>query len=334
MNDRLNQAIPAKLPFQRRWPLLAGVVAGLALRLVFSGGPGQPYATMMASFIFLSPMLVGAVTVYVAELSERRTWLYYIGAPALASVLYVAGTLIILIEGWICALLILPMFALLGAVGGLIMGLTCRLTNSPRPTLYSFALLPLLLGSLETNVPIPERMGDIQRSIVIDAPAAVVWEQIENARDIRPEEVDRAWMYRIGVPLPEAGITQRTSRGLVRRITMGKGVHFDQVVVERQPERYVRWTYHFDKDSFPPAALDDHVKIGGRYFDMRDTSYALVPEGNETRLTIRMHYRVSTQFNWYANPIATMLIGNFEDVILEFYRRRSEAARQTTQQSG
>ena len=38
------------------------------------------------------------------------------------------------------------------------------------------------------------------------------------------------------------------------------------------------------------------------------------------------HYRVSTQFNWYAGPIAALLIGNFSEVILAFYRRRSEAA--------
>jgi hypothetical protein len=41
---------------------------------------------------------------------------------------------------------------------------------------------------------------------------------------------------------------------------------------------------------------------------------------------MRMHYRVSTRFNWYAKPVAQVLMNNFGDVILDFYRRRSERA--------
>ena len=43
-------------------------------------------------------------------------------------------------------------------------------------------------------------------------------------------------------------------------------------------------------------------------------------------LTIRMHYRVSTQFNWYADAVAQLLFRNLEEVNLDFYRHRSEAA--------
>lgn len=76
----------------------------------------------------------------------------------------------------------------------------------------------------------------------------------------------------------------------------------------------------------PPQALDDHVAIGGAYFDMLDTSYSLAPSGAGTDLRILMHYRVSTQFNWYVVPIADALFGNFEETILGLYRRRSESA--------
>ncbi|HEY1092250.1 MAG TPA: SRPBCC domain-containing protein, partial [Burkholderiaceae bacterium] len=132
--------------------------------------------------------------------------------------------------------------------------------------------------------------------------------------------------YRIGVPLPIAGVTHKTSEGYVRKVEMGKSIHFDQVATDWRENRYVRWAYRFDKDSFPPGALDDHVMIGGHYFDLLDTVYRLTPKGvNTTELSITMHYRVSTQFNWYADGVARALIGNFEQVILEFYRRRAVA---------
>jgi hypothetical protein len=38
-----------------------------------------------------------------------------------------------------------------------------------------------------------------------------------------------------------------------------------------------------------------------------------------------MHYRVSTRFNWYAQPLAQALIGNFEAVALRLYATRAEA---------
>lgn len=315
-----------RLPFAFWWPLLAGVLTGIALRLLFSGAPGNRFTAMGASFIFLSPLLVGIVTVYVAERRQRRSWGYYFLAPLLANVLYVVGTLAIMIEGWICAILIVPLFAVLGGLGGLIMGAICRWTNWPRQATYSFAALPLLLGMLDPQQALPVRVDDVQRTILIAAPAAEVWKQIHRADDIRAEEVEHGWMYRIGVPLPQMGVTERTPHGWVRHIAMGKGIRFDQVVTDWRPERYVRFEYRFDDDSFPPRALDDHVRIGGHYFDLQDTSYTLVPRGDATALTIRMRYRVSTQFNWYAEPIAQWLIGDFEDTILGFYRRRSERA--------
>ncbi len=45
-------------------------------------------------------------------------------------------------------------------------------------------------------------------------------------------------------------------------------------------------------------------------------------DASHTKLAIHMSYRVITQLNWYANEIAQLLIGNFEDLILDFYNKR------------
>lgn len=320
------KTIQRTLPFSKWWPVLAGALVGVTLRLLFWGKPGQSFAPMMGAFIYLVPFVVGAVTVYVAEMKARRSWGYYVAAATLANVLFVLGTLLIMVEGWICAIVIVPLFAIIGGIGGLIMGGICRVTHWPKQTLYSFVALPLILGAFENHAPLPERLSSIERTITINAPPAEVWQQIHNARDIQPEEVKFAWAYRIGVPMPLAGITQQTPAGPLRKISMGKGIHFDQIAMESRENAYVRWTYRFSADSFPPHALDDHVRIGGQYFDFKDTSYTLTPRGDATVLTIKMHYRVSTQFNWYADGVARFLLGNVEEVLLNFYRQRSETA--------
>jgi hypothetical protein len=318
------QPAPKTLPFSNWWPVVAGALMGIALRLVFSTEPGSAYSAMAWPFITFAPIAIGAVTVYVAEKKARRSWGYYVRASALAATLTVLGTLLIMIEGLICAFIIFPLFALLGIVGGLAMGVVCRTTNWPKHAAYSFAVLPVFLAPLAPPDQAGPRLFMTERHVAIPAPPGAIWRHLLDAPDIRPDEVDQAWMYRIGVPLPRSGVTQATPAGLVRHVTMGKGIHFDQVAESWQSNRYVRWQYRFAADSFPPKALDDHVRIGGHYFDLVDTEYQLTPEKDGTTLlNIRMHYRVSTGFNWYAVPVARLLIGNFEDVILRFYRQRA-----------
>jgi uncharacterized protein YndB with AHSA1/START domain len=318
-------ALERKLPFHYVWPIVAGALVGIAIRFAFSGSANGIWDPMMAAFIFCAPLVVGAVTVYVAERRQRMSVGYYIAAPAFASMLFVAGTLVINIEGIICAILIVPLFCVVGIVGGLLMGMICRLTNWPKHATYSIAALPFLFAMMEHGAPLPERIADVQREIHIAAPPSEVWRQINDAEAIRPDEVDSAWMYRIGVPVPVAGVTTDGPDGRVRKVTMGKGIHFDQRITDWVPGRCVRFDYDFQPDSFPPRALDDHVRIGGEYFDLVDTSYRLTPKGDATVLTVRMRYRVSTQFNWYAEPIARWLVGDFEETILGFYRKRSES---------
>ena len=125
-------------------PLICGAIVGIALRLFFSGTPGKPYHAMMSSFTLLVPILVGAVTVYMAERAGRRSWSYYFFAAAAANALFVIGTMVIRVEGLICAVLAVPLFSLVGGLGGILMGAVCRWTKRPRPAIYSFAALPLL----------------------------------------------------------------------------------------------------------------------------------------------------------------------------------------------
>lgn len=300
---------------------------GVSLRLVYSGSPGGPFAAMSAGFIYFAPGIVGAVTVYVAERSERRNWAYYIAASIIANFLFVLGTMLIMIEGLICAVVIVPLFCTLGAIGGVLMGLICRLTNWPRKALYSIGVLPLILGSVEADFPMTERLGVVERTVIVDAAPSEIWRRILNVPEIKPEEIERAWMFRIGVPLTRSGTFHESSGERVRRVRMGKNIYFDEVVTEWEENRHLRWIYRYHDDSFPRYALDEHVVLGGHYFDIKDTSYTLIPDGSRTEVRLRMTYRVSTRFNWYADPVARLLLENLAGINLEYYRGRSESGR-------
>ena len=305
-------------------PLICGALVGVALRLFFSGTPGKPYQAMMSSFTLLVPSLVGAVTVYMAERAARRSWSYYFYAAAAANALFVIGTMVIRVEGLICAVLAVPLFGLVGGLGGILMGAVCRWTRWPRPAIYSFAALPLLLGGLEQNLALPQDIRSVERVRTISASPEAIWTHLTVAKNIRSDEIGTAWMYRIGVPLPLSAVTVLADGTQVRHIMMGKGIQFDQIAADWQPNRRVRWIYRFANDSFPSRALDDHVRIGGRYFDVIDTEYVLRKVNAGTELRVTMRYRVSTAFNWYTQPIAEFLVGNFEEAALRFYAIRAE----------
>jgi hypothetical protein len=279
---------------------------------------------MMSSFTLLVPILVGAVTVYAAEHVGRRSWPYYFFAGAAANALFVVGTVVIRVEGLICAVLAVPLFALVGGLGGLVMGAVCRWSRWPRRAVYGFGVLPLILGGLEQNLPLPQDVRSVERVRIVAASPERIWAHLAVARDIRPDEIGSAWMYRIGVPLPSSAVTELADGTEVRHITMGKGIHFDQIAADWQPNQRIRWRYRFASDSFPAGALDDHVRIGGQYFDVIDTEYTLRKVDAGTELRVRMSYRVSTAFNWYTRPIAVFLVGNFEDAALKFYANRAE----------
>ena len=56
------------------------------------------------------------------------------------------------------------------------------------------------------------------------------------------------------------------------------------------------------------------------------TFYSRQPgRSGTTTLRVSMRYRVSTRYNWYAQPVAELFVSNFEDTALRFYARRAEA---------
>lgn len=301
-----------------------GMLARLAFGLYKPLQSALPHAggAMLVSFLFLTPFVVGMLMVYVDR--ARMSWLKAIFSPCIPMLLVLLLSALTAIEGSICILLAAPIFLIMSAIGGAIMFGALRLAV-PRARHFCFVLLvPLLLGYGERDLPLPDAMRVSTASVHIDAPPARIWQLINDAEGIQPSEMAQGLAWRIGVPFPVSALTVDSTAGRVRKLRWQKGVHFDEPIVDWQENRLIRWTYRFAADSIPPGALDEHVQVGGKYFDLVDTSYQLEPEQGGTRLSIRVSYRVTTQFNWYAVPLARLLVGDAANTILHFYKRRCE----------
>ena len=299
-----------------------GGVYGVAIHQALGRTTG---GLMRISFLVGAPLAIGVMVGY---LSLRRR----LGGWATATVLsqlsvglfvFIAGAL--LREGVICIVMAAPLFLVLAVVGALVGAIVGAFSGGHGAKVMSFALvLPLLAASAESEVTPPTLRLTTVESIHIEASPEVVWQHINFPTGIQPEELREGVAYRIGVPFPIEARTLEGRVGGTRQLVWQRGVRFEEVITAWEPGRHIAWRYNFAPDSFPAGSLDDHIAIGGQYFDLTRTAYTLTPEGTGTRLRVDVGTNVTTTFNWYAGAWARYLVGDTARTILKFYKNRCE----------
>lgn len=298
----------------------------LLVALLFAIGLlGRSLERMMTStFLVLTPLIFGALISYMTNykkpLDFGRTikWLFIFCAAL------IIFSMVVLKEGSICVIIASPILLGCMIIGALLMHLLCRYLWKPNKAVYSLAVLPLLLMF------VPEQLStthkSVEKSILINAPIGTVWQQINHIEAIKPSEFKPSLLYAIGVPYPISGISNVKNGEKIRHSHWQKDIHFDGMIQQSIPNQYLSWKYRFEPDSIPKGALDDHVQLGGKYFDFQNTSYRLVPvNAQQTQLILKIDYRVSTEINFYAVQVANILLNDFARVILDLYKQRSEA---------
>ena len=277
---------------------------------------------MMSGFIYFAPGIVGAVTVYLAERrnGEAGGTTCLRRSPRTSCSCRDDGDAD---RRLICAVVIAPLFGVSerwAAHHG---------THLPPQQLAAAGTLQYrsrsaAVGFGRSGCSDDGGIGFVERALVVDASPMKFGPDPERA-EIKPQEIERAGVSHRG-SLTTSGTFHESSGERVRRVRMGKNIYFDEVVIEWDKYRHLRWIYRYHDDSFPRYALDEHVVLGGHYFDIKDTSYTLIPDGNRTQIRLKMTYRVSTRFNWYADPVARLLLENLREST-EYYRRHSESGR-------
>jgi hypothetical protein len=332
---------PTNVPkyLQNQWLVLSGALYGLLMRFIFTLAPFSwapaprtdaliaASGPMMASFALLVPAVIGGLSYYYYYFAEptKRTFLRSLFAGYLPTLCFVAGTAVLLIEGSICIAMAIPLFLIMSSIGGALMWVFLKFKQPSHTSINSLLLLPLLMVPIESQLKLPTNNQVISESIMVHASPEKVWQLINHVEKIQPEEMQAGLAYRIGVPLPLDAQVVSVEGARVRKLHWQKNVAFEEPITDWQENRFIKWTYSFTPESFPKGALDEHVVIGGKYFDLIDTSYQLTPIGDNTRLDIVVHYRISTNFNWYANPLGKLLVDDSAKQILSFYKHRAEA---------
>jgi hypothetical protein len=300
--------------------LATGLVYGILSRFVASLSQFQDLLGVMTlSFLFLVPLVIGYLTV---RPHPNPSWAYRLLVPWLPTVLSVVVCAAIGWEGAICIVLGLPVLLIFSSLGGVLGGL--RSLRGPVGA-ASAMLIPFLFAPLEQRVPRPDKFHEVRTSIPIRATPAAVWAEIIEVPTIRPEEQKSALFTRLGFPRPMSATLSRPGVGAVRHARFEHGVLFLETVTDWIPEQRLRFTIAAQTDSIPASTLDEHVTIGGPYFDVLSGRYDIraAPDGGVV-LDLTSELRVSTHFNLYAAPWADVIMRSIQENILEVIRTRAE----------
>jgi hypothetical protein len=318
-----------------RW-LLSGIVGGtlygLGLRFILGSvsSPffsGKPAMIMTIAFLFFVPVVIGFITISEAEDRESTSVAAWIFAPWIPTLLASFLAALFRLEGAICLVFAIPITLSGATIGGVLAGLLARQERKAnRSTLACVALIPLLLAPIESTTQAPLQVRTVTGQVRIHASPSVVWQNIERVPAISTAEFHTTWAQRIGFPRPVEATLSFEGVGGVRHATFEHGLLFIETVTGWQPEHRLAFSIKADTADIPPTTLDEHVSIGGRYFDVLDGEYRIEPLTNgDTLLHLTSHQRLSTNFNVYAGLWSDAVMQNLQTSVLEVIQHRAEA---------
>jgi hypothetical protein len=307
--------------------LAAGVVyAFLAMLLITAN-----HKNVSVAYIFILPLILGAIPVLFSTKEQLHSYKMYLLllwgiVMTFFFLCFISG-----FEGMICLVIIIGPFLLLGSLGAFIFRLIRLKYNGKGTKLYASLTLPFLVLLIETNFQASDQFHSVKTSIEINAGNRLVWENIKNVRNIRPAEINRHFIHLIGIPKPLNGQLDKEGVGGVRSITWEKGIRFKEKIKTWNEGHGFAYDIDVDPESIPPTTLDEHVMIGGSYFDVVEGSYQL-DRANEHKqvVTLTCKYRVTTSLNLYSKWWADLVLNDFNETILEVIKKRCERTPELT----
>lgn len=318
--------------------ILVGVAYGVFLRglvalsqhrsIVFSA---HLDLIMTVAFLVGGPFVLGLLAVRrIGAHGPVPEW-QWISVPWVATTLMMLMTALLNLEGSICIAMAFPIAIICSSLGGLAGGLLARhhrrLSSS---SAVSLALLPVLLAPAESLHLAPTQLRTVDSQILIHAAPQTIWHNIERVPAITPTELRPTWTHRIGFPRPVEATLSHEGVGGVRNASFEHGLLFLETVTTWDPSHRLAFRIQADTAHIPPTTLDEHVTIGGRYFDVLDGEYRLEPLSDDSVLLhLTSHQRLSTDLNGYAGLWTDAIMQNLQTSILEVIQHRCEDTRST-----
>ncbi len=312
-------------------PIVAAIVIPVGysfiVRLLFGmDSTSQLFGIMSIGFLFFLPLLSGVITVFVSSVERAKSGAYCALMPWVPVAIFMAITLATKVEGWACWLMVLPLFMGMSSFGGLVGGLL-KLRSKGLRYISVVAILPFLISPIEQAIGPQTSTYTADTYIDIQAPAATIWANVTRVQEI-PAEQDKGWLTRnLGFPRPVKAELDFAGVGGSREAIFTNGLVFHEKVTEYVDQKKMVFSIKAFPYEIPSTTMDEHVVIGGEYFDVIDGTYELEQlDATTQRLHLYSHFKLTTTFNFYASVWARWIMQDIQDNILQIEKSRAEGS--------
>lgn len=311
--------------------ITVGLAYGLLTRLSWGFEPLQGLfgTPVSASYLFVSPFVLGALVAIVGmAISPSRSipvWGFLM--PMLAVLVGSFAAIFTGLEASFCVIVAFPILFAMAIFGGTVAAVMMRGMGSRRTYFLTplFIFLPYAVAPVEQLLQLPHRQISITDSIEIEASPEAIWNEIASVPEIQSDEIRRSWIYRLGFPKPKAATLDYEGVAGKRVATFERDVSFFEVIETWAPPETLSFTIEADPAFIPANAFDEHIIVGGRFYDVLDGRYhieRLSPA--RCRLHLTSTHRLGSNFNSYAGWWSEVIMSEIQTTILEVIARRAE----------
>lgn len=324
-----NNQDEAKMP-KRLWGrVIAGVTFALSIALCayFLINASKVNSVAFGSIWFLAvlPAYLCALICYIGDPDRNRPASFYWQMPPIFVGIVVLASAFFLHEGVICLIMLSPIWIGFGWVGAFITRSWRKHPIEPGVFHSSLLLLPLLSGSVESQIPIANDHITLTREIVIHAKPTEIWPYAVSNTHINKDE--GRWTFTqniVGLPRPRASVLKGEGIGALRTAYWGDTINFDEKITLWQPAQKIGWTFSFVNSSLQNYT-DKHIAPDGQFLKIDTGGYTLTPlSADTTLLTLHTSYIAKTHINLYAELWGQILLGDIENDILAIIKHRAE----------
>lgn len=279
---------------------------------------------MSSTFLISLPIIVGFVTIWLWNHDNQKSKIFQVCYSWIPILAFFVITLLLSIEGWACWIMMLPVFLVLSSVGGLLAGYF-KNRDHKNTYLTLVLLLPFIIGPIENVIPRPKNAYTVFTSIEIVGSKEEIWKNVTRVREISRQEDDSRFSRWLGFPRPIQAELDFEGVGAHRQAIFDKGLVFDENVTEYEHQKMMKFTIVADPYNIPSTTMDEHIVIGGDYFNVLNGSYRLVSiSENKYRLELDSEFILNTTFNYYASFWADQIMRDIQVNILNVIKERVE----------
>ncbi len=308
--------------------IIIPILFALLLRIIFGASIFDDFLSVMTwTFFLLVPAAIGALTIYYSSIEKVKSMNYRFFAPWVPIISVIFLTILIGLEGWACWIMISPLFLIFSSIGGLIAGYF-KIKKSKKQenlNLSILVLLPFIIAPIENSIPRNPEVFKTYTSIIINSDKAKIWQNVTSVREIKATEDSSTLTKWLGFPKPIKAELDKQEVGGYRKAIFEKGLIFHETVTEYKDLNLMRFKIKANTYEIPSTTLDEHILIGGEYFDMLDGTYELEKiNEHQYKLILYSNFSMKTTFNSYAGVWGTWIMKDIQNNILKVIKERSE----------